>query len=86
MLTSGGPIPRKVFLGEVNEGSGDIGVVRDETSVKVGEAKEGSNIFDFFRGWPTGNAVQLDRIHGELPRFDDHSEVFHFGGSKATLF
>ena len=57
VLTSGGPIPREVFLGEVDEGLGDVGVVRDETLVKVGEAKEGSNILDFFRGWPTGNAI-----------------------------
>ena len=86
VLTSGGPISREVFLGEVDEGLGDVGVVRDERSLKVGKAKKGCNIFDFFRGWPTGNAIQLDRVHGELPGFDNHSEVFHFGGSEAALF
>ena len=36
-LTRRGPIPREVFLGEVKEGAGDVGVVGDEPSVKVGE-------------------------------------------------
>ena len=53
----GGPIPREVFLDEVDEGSGDVGVVRDETSVEVGEAEERPNVFDFLRGWPAGDAI-----------------------------
>ena len=32
-----------------------------------------------------GDAVQLYGIHGELTWFDDHAEVFYFGGGKATL-
>ena len=39
-LARGGPIPDKVLFGEINEGTGDIGVVRNKAPVEVGEAKE----------------------------------------------
>ena len=48
-LTRGGPIPREVFLGEVEEGASDIGVVGDELSVEIGETKERANVFHL--GW-----------------------------------
>ena len=67
------PVPREVFLGEVNERSGDIGVVWNELSVEIGKAKEGSDIFNLFGGWPTSNPIQLDGVHGKLSGFDDHS-------------
>ena len=56
-LAGGGPAPRQVFLGEVNEGSGDIGVVGDKTLVEVGEAKERPDVFDFLGGGPAGNTI-----------------------------
>ena len=56
-LASGGPAPRQVLLGEINEGSGNIGVVRNKASEEVGEAKERSDIFDFLGGRPAGNTV-----------------------------
>ena len=40
----GGPIPGKIFLGQVNKGMSYIGVVWNEPSVEVGKAKEGSDI------------------------------------------
>ena len=48
---------KEVFLGKVNEGSDGIRVVRDETSVEVGKAEEGSYIPDFLGCWPPGDAV-----------------------------
>ena len=38
LLLGRGPVPRQVFLGEVNEGTGNGGVVRDEPSAEVGKA------------------------------------------------
>ena len=73
VLTSGGPVLMIVFLREVKEGAGDSGVVGNESTVKVGEAKEGSYILDFNGGWPGGDAIKLDRINGELTGFYDHS-------------
>ena len=46
-MACGRPVPREVFLGEVNKGLGDIGVVRDEVTVEVCKAQKGANIFDF---------------------------------------
>ena len=37
-LLGGSPVPRQIFLGEVNEGTGNGGVVRDELLVEVGKA------------------------------------------------
>ena len=56
-LAGGGPMPGEVFLGEVNERPGDVGVVMDETSVEVGEAEKRSNVLDLLGGWPAGDAV-----------------------------
>ena len=57
---------------------GDGGVVRDELMVEVDKAEEGSYILDFGWGWPGGNTVELDRVHGKLTRFHNHSKVFDF--------
>ena len=37
LLLEGGPTPGQVFLGEINEGAGNGGVVRDELMVEVGK-------------------------------------------------
>ena len=79
LLAGGGPIPLVVFLGEVKEGVGDCGVVRDEPTVKVDKVQERLHILDFGGGWPGSNTIKLDRIHGKLSRFHDHSKIFHFG-------
>ena len=67
----------EVFLSEVDEGTGDVGVIWNKSTVEVGEAKEGVYILDFSWGWPLGDAIKLDRVHSELAGFDDHSEVFY---------
>ena len=62
-LTGRGPFPSEVFLGEVEERASDIGIVRDEASVEVGEAKERANIFHL--GW-SGSAcdsIEFNRVH-----------------------
>ena len=38
LLLRRSPVPREIFLDEVNEGAGDGGVVRDESPVEVGKA------------------------------------------------
>jgi len=60
----------EVFLSEVDEGAGNVGVVGDKPTVEVGKAEEGAYIFDFGGSWPFGNSVKL-------AWFDDHSEVFY---------
>ena len=85
-LAGRGPVPREVFLREVDEGLGDVGVVRDETMVEVRKPKKGSDILDLFRSWPASNPVQLNGVHGKLSRFDDHSQIFQFSGGEVAFF
>ena len=63
-LTGRGPIPGKVLLGEVEERAGDVGVVRDEALVEIGESKERVNIFHLGWGRPTCNSVEFNQVHG----------------------
>jgi len=40
VLAGGGPVPLEVFLCKVDERTGDVGIVGNESTVEVGEAKE----------------------------------------------
>ena len=85
-LTGGGPIPREVLLSEVKERVSDVGVVRDESSVEVSETKERANVFHLSWCRPTCNAIEFDRVHGQLDRLHNHAEVFYLvGGELAFL-
>ena len=64
---------------------GDSGVVGYEPMVEIGEAKEGSYVFDFSWGWPGSDAIEFDGVHGELTGFHDHSEVFDFRDVELAL-
>ena len=79
-------MPRQVFLGKVNQRASNIRVVWDESLVEVGEAKEGVDIFDFSWSGPTCDAIKLNRVHGQLSWFDDHSEVFDFISGELAFF
>ena len=63
-LAGRGPVPQKVFLCKVEERASNVGVVGDEASVEIGEAKERADIFHL--GWsrPTCDPVEFNRVHG----------------------
>ena len=54
--------------------------------VEVGEAKEGSYFLDFGGGRPSGDAIELDRVHGKLTRFYNHPQVFNFWDIELAFF
>ena len=85
-LASGGPVPREILLSEVEERAGDIGIVRDELSVEIGEAKERANVLHLSWCGPICNAIEFDRVHGQLAGFNDHAEVFYLVGGELALF
>ena len=58
-FASGRPFPRGILLGEVNEGSGNVGIARDKSSVEICKAKEGSYVLDLGWGGPVCNALYL---------------------------
>ena len=84
-LASGGPIPREILLSEVEERVGDVGIVGDESSVEIGKAKKGANIFHLSWCGPSCDAVEFNRVHGQLAGFNDHSEVFYLVGGELAL-
>ena len=63
-MTGGRPVPRKVLLGEVEERARDVGIVRDEASIKIGDAEERVNIFHLGWGRPTCDSVEFNQVHG----------------------
>ena len=67
-----------VFLSKVKEGVGDSRVVGYKLMVEVSKVQEGLYTLDFDRGWPGGDSVEFDWIHGKLTRFHNHSKVFDF--------
>ena len=73
MVIEGVPFPRSIHFGEVDQWVGNIGIVRNKSSVEVGKTKEGSNVFDFRGSWPFYNTVQFYWVHGKLSWSDDHS-------------
>ena len=85
-LASGGPVPGEVLLGEVEEGPGDVGVVGDESSIKIGEPEERANIFYLGRHRPVCNTVELNGVHGQLARLHNHAEVLHLVSGELALF
>ena len=80
------PVPGKIYFGQINKGRGDIGVIRNESLVEVGKAKEGSNILYLGECGPWCNAINFDRIHGEFTRFNDHPKILDFWGGKFAFF
>ena len=67
-----------ILFGEVKERASDNGVVGDELTVEVGEAKEGMHFLDFDGGWPYSNAIKFNWVHSKLTGFHDHSKKFNF--------
>ena len=63
-LARRGPVPGEVLFCEVKEGTSDIGIVRDESSVEIGETKERANIFHLSWCGPTCDAIKFDGVHG----------------------
>ena len=52
-----------VFAREASEGSDDLGVIVDKTSIEVGETKEGLDRFHVVRSWPVSDDAGLRRVH-----------------------
>ena len=85
-MTRRRPIPGEVLLGEVKERAGDVGVVRNEASVEIGETEERANIFHLGWSGPICDSVKFNRVHGQLTWFNDRTEVFDLVSGKLALF
>ena len=65
------PVPPLLFLGEVVQGSRKLREVFDESTVEVGEADEGTDIFQALGCRPGGDGFDFDRIHGNRSGSDN---------------
>ena len=72
-MTVVGEFPRSVFAGKLHEGNDDVGVVVDESMVKVCESKKGLNVLNFLHGC------------GESVRRETETEAHSGGGMELTL-
>ena len=77
-LTSRGPRPGTILLGEVKERAGNIGKVGGKSLVEVGKAHKGVDILELLEGGPQVNAIKFHWVHGKFIRVDNHSEVLYF--------
>ena len=72
-------------MGKPREGNNDVGVVVDESTVKVHESEEGLNVLNFPQFQPIRNGLKFLCRHGESIRRETETEVLGSGGMKLTL-
>ena len=63
-LTRRKPVPSRILLCKVDKRASNVQVVRNESSIEVGEAKEGMYILDFSQSGPACDAIKFNRVHG----------------------
>src|SRR5438309_11034083 len=80
-----GELIRDPLTSEMSEGDHNIGVVKNETSIEIGEAKKGLDILDFPWLRPILYNLNLCLVHGESLEEQNVSEVFHSLGVELTL-
>ena len=72
-----GPFPSKIFLGKVDQGASDGGIISNEFSVIIGETEEGSDVLDRFRDRPVLDPFEFGGIHRDLPWGENHSQEIY---------
>jgi len=80
-----GKLEWDAFAGETGERDNNIGVVENEASVEVGEAKEGLNVPHFPWLGPILYGLDLSLVHGESLGGENVSEVFNSFRVEFTL-
>ncbi|ETW87801.1 hypothetical protein HETIRDRAFT_305615, partial [Heterobasidion irregulare TC 32-1] len=70
------PFKWYILLCEVVERSGHGREVFDESAIEVSKAEEGLYFFQVLRGWPGGDSIDLDRVHGYIIHGNDEPKVF----------
>ena len=69
--------PRSVFPGKARERNDNVGIVRNETPVKVSKSQEGLDVLHFTRNRPVKNYLNFVFRHPETGRGKHVSEVLH---------
>ena len=61
------PVPWGVFLGYIEEGVSDVGVVTNELSVEIGKPKKRANVFYLGQGGPVSDPIEFGGVHFDVP-------------------
>ena len=72
-------------MGKPRKGNNDVGVVVNESVVKVLESEEGLNVLNFLQFRPIGNGLNFLCGHGESVGRETETKVFGGGGMELTL-
>ena len=74
-----------IFPREEDNGSDDVGKVRNKLSVKVCESEERTDAFDRRGRLPILDGREFGWVHAYMTLTDDHTKVFHGRGVKGTF-
>ncbi|KIO08845.1 hypothetical protein M404DRAFT_133174 [Pisolithus tinctorius Marx 270] len=80
-----GKVPRSTLSREASEWNDDVGVVINEASVEIGEAKEGLDVSHLLWLRPVTDCLNLLSGHGETGGRKNITEVLDGVGVKLTL-
>ncbi|KIO11691.1 hypothetical protein M404DRAFT_126476 [Pisolithus tinctorius Marx 270] len=80
-----GKTPRNTLSREASERNDNVGVVINESSVEIGEAKEGLDVSHLPRLRPVADCLNLLSRHGETGGRKNVAEVLDGVGVKLTL-
>ena len=67
-------------MGKPCERNDNVGVVMDESTVKVHKSEEGLNVLNFLWFWPVGNGFNFLHGHRESVRRKTETKVLGGGG------
>ena len=79
------PCPLCGLSGKTSERNGYVGVVRNETTVEVGESKERLDVFHLSGRRPVKDSLDFVGGHSETLRREDETQIFHRVTVKFTL-
>ena len=77
-MLNGPPVPSGGFPGEIEEWTGDFGVIWNEIAIVASKAKELANLGRVPRGFPLSHTIKFTGIHTHLVPSDNHTQVLDF--------
>ena len=74
-----------IFASKKDNGSDDVGKVRDKFSIEVCKPEERMDAFDGRGGLPVLDGRELGWVHVYITLTDDHTKIFHGRGIERTF-
>ena len=74
-----------IFASEKDDGSDDVGKVRDKFLIEVCKSEERTDALDRRGGLPVLDGRELGWVHAYMTLTDDHTKIFHGRGIERTF-